>query len=145
MKRFHVHVAVRDLEKSIAFYSALFGHAPTKQRDDYAKWQIEDPRINFAISPAKHVGGVDHLGFEFETAGALQAATEQWQKHDLGAVNPAATTCCYAESDKTWLRDPQGTSWEAFVTHRDAATYGAAELAAPLGQAACCGTQSCGS
>ena len=144
MKRLHIHVAVRDLERSVAFYSALFGCAPSKQRTDYAKWQLDDPRLNFAISPAANDGGVDHLGLEFESSDALQAATEDWRRAALEVEAPSASTCCYAESDKTWLRDPQGTSWEAFVTHRDSPPYGPAPLAAGPARAACCGPQSCG-
>jgi catechol 2,3-dioxygenase-like lactoylglutathione lyase family enzyme len=144
MKRFHLHLAVRDLQQSVAFYSALFGRAPTKQRADYAKWQLDDPRLNFAISPTAKTAGVDHLGFEFESADALQAATEAWQASALQVATPAASTCCYADSEKTWLRDPQGTSWEAFVTHRDAETYDARPLVTQPAQAACCAGRSRG-
>jgi hypothetical protein len=145
MKRFHIHLAVQDFQQSMAFYSVLFGRAPTKQRHDYAKWQLDDPQLNFAISPTANAPGVDHLGFEFESTDELRSRTKVWQDDALDVAAPTSSTCCYAESDKTWLRDPQGLSWEAFVTHRDAESYGSTGLATRPAQAACCGPQSsCG-
>ncbi|MGH8800184.1 MAG: ArsI/CadI family heavy metal resistance metalloenzyme [Casimicrobiaceae bacterium] len=114
MKRFHVHVAVPDLETSIRFYSALLGTEPTVRKDDYAKWMLDDPRINFAISTRGRVGGVDHLGFQVETSAELQAVEAQLRAADQGMVAERNTDCCYARSDKYWVTDPSGIAWETF-------------------------------
>jgi catechol-2,3-dioxygenase len=142
MKRFHLHLAVRELERAIEFYSALFGQLPTKRRPDYAKWQLEDPPLNFALSPAANAPGVDHIGFEFESREGLEAATNQWRANKLAVSETKSTSCCYANSDKSWLYDPQGTAWEQFVTHSDSETYGAAENLQQPGKTACCGPNS---
>lgn len=139
MKRLHVHVAVEDLPRSISFYSTLFGADPTVLKDDYAKWMLDDPRVNFAISNRMSVSGLDHLGIQTESgeelaelAGRLKAAGEVTRDQE-------AATCCYAKSDKSWVTDPQGVRWETFFTHGEAVTYGENErpdhVAAP--RAAC--------
>jgi len=145
MTRFHVHVAVEDLAQSIRFYSTLFGTEPTVHKPDYAKWMLEDPRVNFAISRRGAAVGVDHVGIQVESpaelaelAGRLRAAGER-------TFDQEATTCCYARSDKSWVRDPAGVRWESFVTFGEATTYGedpssAAETTA--GPASCCGAPS---
>lgn len=124
MKRFHVHVAVEDLNKSVAFYSTLFGVGPSVLKDDYAKWALEDPRVNFAISDRARAPGVDHLGIQVddgeelaEIAGRLKAAGETTR-------DQAATVCCYAKSDKAWVSDPSGVQWETFYTFGAAPIYG---------------------
>jgi catechol 2,3-dioxygenase-like lactoylglutathione lyase family enzyme len=137
MKRFHVHVAVNDLAQSVRFYSSLFGQAPSVEKPDYAKWMLEDPRVNFAISQRGVPAGVEHLGFQVESVDELNALTGQLRAADIGVQDEMAATCCYAESDKGWIHDPQGIAWEAFVTHGEATTYSAATAQ----DAACCTPQ----
>jgi catechol 2,3-dioxygenase-like lactoylglutathione lyase family enzyme len=139
MKRMHVHVAVDDLASSIRFYATLFGAQPTVVKDDYAKWMLDDPRVNFAISDRADSAGVDHLGIQVESgeelaelAGRLKAAGEATR--DL-----EATTCCYARSDKSWVNDPSGLRWETFHTFGEATAYGEDESRVQrAAQAACC-------
>ena len=116
MKRFHVHLHVEDLEKSIAFYSRLFAAQPTRIEGDYAKWMLEDPRINFAISTRGHKTGIDHLGFQTDDPAELAAMRERAQSADMVLLDEGETTCCYARSDKHWVTDPQGLAWEHFHT-----------------------------
>ena len=116
MKRFHVHVAVHDLEQSIRFYSALFGTAPAVKKDDYAKWMLEDPRINFAISKRSPKTGVDHLGLQAEDGGELEEIGSRLAQADVSATAQKGASCCYAKSDKYWTIDPQGVAWESFHT-----------------------------
>lgn len=108
MKRFHIHVGVKDLQKAIQFYSTLFGQTPAKVKDDYAKWMLEDPRLNFAISTRVNSNGVDHLGIQVDETAELSEITERLKKADLGVYGEGATTCCYAESEKAWVKDPAG-------------------------------------
>ena len=142
MKRLHVHVAVPDLEQSIRFYSTLFGAEPVKVKPDYAKWMLEDPRVNFAISQrGSRSPGVDHIGVQVdsraeldELAGRLKAAGED--TFDEEAVN-----CCYAQGDKTWVNDPAGVRWETFYTFGDSTTYGEGAKQEPSASgSACCAT-----
>jgi catechol 2,3-dioxygenase-like lactoylglutathione lyase family enzyme len=123
MKRFHIHVGVKDLDHSIKFYSTLFGQKPTKVKDDYAKWMLEDPRINFAISTRSGKEGVDHLGLQVDEGNELAEIAERLKKADLGVFDEGTTTCCYAESSKAWVKDPAGIAWEAYHTMSDAATF----------------------
>ena len=116
MKRFHVHVAVHDLEQSIRFYSALFGAAPVVKKDDYAKWMLEDPRINFAISNRSAKTGVDHLGLQAEDAAELEDIGSRLAQADVSTQAQKGASCCYAKSDKYWTIDPQGVAWESFHT-----------------------------
>jgi catechol 2,3-dioxygenase-like lactoylglutathione lyase family enzyme len=139
MKRMHVHVAVDDLATSIRFYTTLFGAQPTVVKDDYAKWMLDDPRVNFAISDRADNAGVDHLGIQVESgeelaelAGRLKAAGEATR--DL-----EATTCCYARSDKSWVNDPSGLRWETFHTFGEAVVYGEDESRVEgSAKSACC-------
>jgi hypothetical protein len=108
MKRFHLHVGVKDLEKSVQFYSTLFGQKPSKLKEGYAKWMLEDPRINFAISTLADAKGVDHLGIQVDSDDELSEITERLKKADLGVYDEGETTCCYAESKKAWVQDPSG-------------------------------------
>ena len=124
MKRFHVHVAVDDLAANIRFYSSVFGAAPTVQKPDYAKWMLEDPRVNFAISQRGAKAGVDHLGFQVDTDEELAALREQVAEAQIAALDQADATCCYARSDKYWIEDPQGIAWETYRTLGDAQIYG---------------------
>jgi len=117
MKRFHVHMHVDDLQASIAFYTRLFSAAPTRVEADYAKWMIEDPRINFAISTrGSGRPGLDHLGFQTDTTEELQSLKQAAQSAEMALIDEGATTCCYAESEKHWIVDPQGVPWEHFHT-----------------------------
>ena len=118
MNRFHVHVSVKDLDESIRFYSGLFGVAPSVTKPDYAKWMLEDPRVNFAISHNKcgTNPGVNHLGLQVDSEAELSAMEARFAQAGLSGVQEHGATCCYAQSDKTWLQDPQGIAWEHFHT-----------------------------
>ena len=114
MKRFHVHVAVSDLKKSTLFYSAMFGMQPSVLKTDYAKWMLDDPRINFAISARTGVTGVNHLGFQAETDEELEEIHTRLQSADTAITAEKGANCCYAKSDKYWVEDPTGIAWESF-------------------------------
>lgn len=116
MKRLHVHVAVADLAASIRFYSAMFAAEPTVTKDDYAKWMLDDPRVNFAISARGATPGLNHLGVQVESADELAEMSERLQKLDTEVVEEMGTACCYAKSDKYWATDPQGIAWETYHT-----------------------------
>lgn len=135
MKRLHVHVSVDDLDRSTAFYAALFGGAPTVLKTDYAKWELEDPRVNFAISArGGRAAGVDHLGVQVETGEELDAMAAALAAADVETAPEPDARCCYARSDKHWARDPSGVVWETFRTMEAIETYGGATPAAR-----CCG------
>ncbi|MGE0742081.1 MAG: ArsI/CadI family heavy metal resistance metalloenzyme [Hyphomonadaceae bacterium] len=137
MKRLHVHVGVTDLEQSIAFYSALFAAPPSVKKPDYAKWMLDDPRVNFAISSRQDGGGVRHLGIQAETDEELQDVYARLKQADAPTFEEGQTTCCYAKSEKTWITDPQGVAWETFLTTGESTTYGGgADFAAPESHAA---------
>jgi len=127
MKRLHVHVAVADLAKSIQFYATLFGTEPTVRKDDYAKWMLEDPRVNFAISTRGKRPGLDHLGIQTESREELGEIAARLKAAEVATQDQAATRCCYAESSKSWSADPQGIAWESFYTFGESTTYGEAE------------------
>jgi predicted enzyme related to lactoylglutathione lyase len=136
MKRFHVHVNVDQLDSSIRFYTTLFGAAPSVIKPDYAKWMLDDPRVNFAISQRDRQTGVDHLGLQAEDAAELAAIGTRLQAAGAIALAEKGTTCCYARSDKFWAEDPQGIRWESFHTHGEATSYTTAPSEAG---ASCCG------
>lgn len=137
MKRLHVHVGVTDLEQSIGFYSTLFAAEPTVRKDDYAKWMLDDPRVNFAISFRPESGGIRHLGIQVENGDELAEVYARLQAADGPVLEEGNTTCCYARSEKSWINDPQGIAWETFLTFGDATTYGGGvEGAAPESHAA---------
>lgn len=142
MKRFHVHMHVDDLAKSIAFYSKLFAAEPARVETDYAKWMLEDPRVNFAISTRGDKPGVDHLGFQVDEASELAELKARAQGADMALLDEGATTCCYARSDKHWITDPQGVAWEHFHTLGNIPVFNeaAAQQPAQAAQAACCPT-----
>lgn len=148
MKRFHVHVNVDELDRSIRFYSTLFGSAPSVIKSDYAKWMLDDPRVNFAISQRGRQVGLDHLGLQAEDVHELSAIGERLQAADAVALAEKSTACCYARSDKFWAEDPQGVRWESFYTHGEATTYTNGQEQSEATQ--CCGpelassTASCG-
>jgi len=140
MKRFHVHVAVENLADSVRFYSDLFGTTPTVERPDYAKWMLEGPRVNFAISSRGHKPGVNHLGFQAEDATELGELAER-ASHASGAavLKEDEAQCCYAKSDKYWVLDPQGLAWEHFHTLGEVPIFGKDSTMPQLnGQEACC-------
>lgn len=138
MKRFHVHAHVEDLQASVAFYEKLFGAAPTRLESDYAKWMLDDPRINFAISTRGGKPGVDHLGIQADTPEELAALKARAQAADAQLLDIGATSCCYAQSDKHWVTDPQGIAWEHFQTLADIPTFSARQATAPQAASACC-------
>jgi lactoylglutathione lyase len=137
MKRFHVHVHVEDLAKSIAFYSKLFAAEPVRRETDYAKWMLEDPRINFAISSRGGQPGVDHLGFQTDSAGELAELKSRAQSADMVLQDEGETTCCYARSEKHWVTDPQGVAWEHFHTLADVPVFSQTKPAAAEASACC--------
>ncbi len=132
MKRMHVMLKVNNLNESIEFYSTLFGVAPTKQKEDYAKWMLDDPRVNFSIAERDGEKGIEHLGIEAETSDELQQLRDNIGRMQELVRNEGDTTCCYANSDKSWVADPQGVEWEAFHT------YGESENYSSETEAACC-------
>lgn len=123
MKRVHVHVAVDDLDQSIGFYSKLFAAEPTVRKPDYARWMIDDPRLNFAISRRSGPAGIRHLGIQVETPDELAEVYGRLRRAGGPVLDEGNTTCCYARSEKSWVEDPQGLSWEAFLTHGDSPTF----------------------
>lgn len=141
MKRLHVHMSVEDLDQSIRFYSTLFAAEPTVVKSDYAKWMLEDPRVNFAISThSGRIAGVDHLGIQVESSDELQDVYRRLKQAERPVLEEGMTTCCYARSEKSWIADPAGVPWETFHTVGESTTYGASapfEKIATTG--ACCG------
>jgi hypothetical protein len=124
MKQLHVHVSVMDLGASIRFYQALFGAAPTVAKPDYAKWMLEDPHMNFAISTNRECAGVNHLGFQVDSDEELRGIRAQLEAADTGMIEESEQRCCYAKSDKYWVTDPTGIAWEAFHTLSVIPVYG---------------------
>lgn len=124
MKRLHVHVAVEDLAASIRFYSELFAAAPVVLKADYAKWMLEDPRVNFAISRRGAQAGVRHLGIQVESRPELEEVYARLKRAERPVLEEGATTCCYAQSEKSWIDDPQGVRWETFLTTGESTVYG---------------------
>ena len=124
MKRLHVHVSVDDLAESMRFYSTLFAAEPTVTKPDYAKWMLDDPRVNFAISTRGAKAGLDHLGIQVETEDELHAVYDRLQQADRPMLEEGPTTCCYAKSEKAWISDPQGLAWETFLTRGESTVYG---------------------
>ncbi len=138
MKRFHVHVSVDDLARSVRFYSALFAVEPSVLKTDYAKWMLEDPRVNFAISArGRATTGIDHLGIQVEDEGELHDVFGRLKQAEGPVYEQGKTTCCYAEGEKSWILDPQGVSWETFLTTGESTVYGDSVAREALA-AACC-------
>lgn len=143
MKRLHVHIGVENLEQSVRFYSTLFGSEPSVQKVDYAKWMLEDPRVNFAISEGQHAGkGIEHLGIQVESSTELEEVYGRLKAADRPVLDEGATTCCYAKSEKSWISDPNGVVWEAFLTNGEATVYGdspaLSALSSNAAEGACC-------
>jgi catechol 2,3-dioxygenase-like lactoylglutathione lyase family enzyme len=124
MKRLHVHVAVRDLQQSIRFYSTLFAAQPTVTKEDYAKWQLDDPRVNFAVSTRGKKAGLDHLGIQAENDAELEEIGTRLAQADVALTPQKGASCCYAKSDKYWTLDPQGIAWESFHTLESVPVFG---------------------
>ncbi|MEE4145080.1 MAG: ArsI/CadI family heavy metal resistance metalloenzyme [Halieaceae bacterium] len=135
MKRMHIHVGVERLDDSIRFYSALFGAQPVKTRDDYAKWMLDDPRINFAISTRAGKAGVDHLGLQVDEDSELEELRARLKNAEMSVFDEGETLCCYARSEKSWVTDPAGIAWEAYRTMEDVQFFAAA---APAGDEKSC-------
>ena len=145
MKRFHVHVSVNDLAKSIRFYTSVFGAAPAVEKADYAKWMLDDPRINFAISNRGGKPGVNHLGLQVDSPDELATLRTRVANAHIAAEDEPAAECCYARSDKYWVKDPAGVAWESFHTLASVPVYDSAEGAEPVNacatsKSACCGS-----
>lgn len=142
MKRFHVHMAVEDIERNVRFYSAVFGSAPTVLKPDYAKWMLEDPRVNFAISTRSVKTGLDHVGIQVENEVELEDVHSRLARANQALIKQEEASCCYAKSNKYWVQDPQGIAWEAFQTLGDIPVFGDGALAAQPGKpgvtATCC-------
>lgn len=140
MKRLHVHVSVEDIARSVRFYSTLFAAEPAVVKPDYAKWMLEDPRVNFAISTRGGQTGLDHLGIQVETPDELHEVYGRLQAADRPVLEEGATTCCYAKSEKSWITDPQGVSWETFLTTGESTVYGDSADLGPIRTTgnACC-------
>jgi predicted enzyme related to lactoylglutathione lyase len=141
MKRLHVHVAVDDIAKSIPFYSALFAAQPSVTKTDYAKWMLEDPRVNFAISSRGREAGLDHLGIQVESKDELHDVYARLKQAGGAVIEQGETACCYAQSEKSWIDDPAGIAWETFHTTGESTTYGdgsGENEARTTGAKACC-------
>jgi catechol 2,3-dioxygenase-like lactoylglutathione lyase family enzyme len=147
MKRLHVHVSVKDLATSIRFYSQLFASEPSVRKDDYAKWMLDDPRVNFAISQRDGKPGVQHLGIQVEDRGELAEVYARLQRAERPVIEEGETTCCYAHSEKSWIDDPQGVQWETFLTSAESTVYGTDQIrSVDKGQPAekpCCAPSCC--
>jgi hypothetical protein len=145
MKRLHVHVAVENLDTSIGFYARLFGAQPSVVKPDYAKWMLDDPRVNFAISTRAANAGLDHIGIQTDSRAELDEISARLRDAEDSVFRQESASCCYAKSDKAWARDPSGLSWETFFTHGEETVYGGdvarsvADLADPAAAtSACC-------
>jgi Glyoxalase/Bleomycin resistance protein/Dioxygenase superfamily len=138
MKRFHVHVAVDNLHKNIQFYSAMFGAQPSVVKEDYAKWMLDDPRVNFAISSRGETPGLNHLGVQAESNEELQQIRMQIEQADSGVTEETGTACCYAKSDKYWVTDPQGIAWESFHTLGEIPLFNSESTHVPEAPASAC-------
>jgi catechol 2,3-dioxygenase-like lactoylglutathione lyase family enzyme len=137
MKRMHVHVGVKNLDESIRFYSALFGAEPAKLKLDYAKWMLDDPSLNFAISTRSGKIGVDHMGLQVDDAAELGGLRDHMSAANISTHSDGETTCCYAKSEKSWVEDPDGIAWEAYHTMDDAQIFGVSHRD-QVSAAACC-------
>ena len=147
MKRLHMHISVPELDPAIAFYTTLFDAAPAVVKQDYAKWMLEDPRVNLAISARARGAGVDHVGVQVDSTEELAELSSRLKAAGSTTFDQEATTCCYAKSDKSWVTDPAGVRWETFFTHGEATSYGEDEVlpgtasapgAPPPAAKACC-------
>lgn len=141
MKRFHIHVRVANLDASIQFYSRLFAAQPSRTEPDYAKWMLDDPRINFAISTRGEGVGVDHLGFQTDDRGELEQLLDRAKAADMPVLEQGEVSCCYARSEKHWVTDPQGIAWEHFHSLGNVPVYGDGSRSAKSDSACCTPTE----
>lgn len=141
MKRLHIHIGVENIEQAIPFYSALFGAQPVKTKADYAKWMLDDPRVNFAISTRASKKGVDHLGIQVDDTSELDELRGRITNAALPAFDEGETVCCYAKSDKIWVHDPAGVPWETYRTMEDAQVFGESPV---MSESACCAPETKG-
>lgn len=139
MKRIHLHVSVPNLAQSIQFYETLFGAAPAVLKDDYAKWMLDDPKVNFAISERARATGIDHIGIQVDSSEELAELAGRLKTAGTETFDQEATNCCYAKSDKSWVHDPAGVRWETFFTFGEATSYGEDEVLPEPTAGACCG------
>jgi len=138
MKRLHVNLAVNDLDSSIGFYTSLFDSEPTVQKEDYAKWMLDDPRVNFAITTRGKRKGINHLGIQVEDEAELGEVYSRLQTAAGPVIEEGETTCCYANSEKSWIFDPEGIAWETFLTRGESPVYGTDFIASKVRESACC-------
>ena len=138
MKRIHIHASVDNIAQSTDFYSTLFGSDPTVTRSDYAKWQLDDPRLNFAISARGMKPGIDHLGIQTESTEELHSLLGRLSNAELASTETTTEACCYAESQKSWIQDPAGIAWEAFHTLHEVQYYHGTDNGS-----SCCSTSDC--
>jgi catechol 2,3-dioxygenase-like lactoylglutathione lyase family enzyme len=131
-------MAVNDLDKSIGFYTSLFDSEPTVVKDDYAKWMLDDPRVNFAITTRGQRKGIDHLGIQVENEAELGEVYSRLQSAGAPVIEEGETTCCYANSEKSWIFDPEGIAWETFLTHGESPVYGSDFIETAAQDSACC-------
>jgi len=138
MKRMHVNVSVTDLDASIGFYNALFDAVPTVHKPDYAKWMLDDPRVNFSITTRGQRKGIDHLGIQVEDDAELGEVYTRLLAANAPTIEEGETTCCYANSEKSWIFDPDAIAWETFLTRGESAVYGSDSIRPKEGASACC-------
>jgi len=138
MKRLHVNLAVSDIQASTAFYTSLFNAQPTLLKEDYAKWMLDDPRVNFAITSRGSNKGIDHLGIQVEDEVELDEVYTRLKSAGARVVEQGETTCCYAQSEKNWIFDPEGIPWETFLTRGQSPVYGSHESGSAKNESACC-------
>ena len=141
MKRLHVNISVTDLDASIGFYNSLFDAEPTVLKTDYAKWMLDDPRVNFAISTRGERKGIEHLGIQVENDDELNEVYSRLQVAGAPVIEEGETTCCYANSEKSWIFDPEGIAWETFLTRGESPVYGSDVIQPIEGSGACCTPQ----
>lgn len=139
MKRLHVNISVSDLDASIGFYNSLFNAEPSLIKPDYAKWMLDDPRVNFAITTRGTRKGLDHLGIQVETDTELGEVYARLKNANAPVIDEGATTCCYANSEKSWIFDPDSIAWETFLTLGESPVYGSDNVKQPDSNTACCG------
>ena len=139
MKRLHVNISVSDLETSIGFYNSLFAAEPTVVKEDYAKWMLDDPRVNFAITTRGERKGLDHLGIQVEDDAELGEVYGRLKSAGAPVIEEGETTCCYANSEKSWIFDPEGIAWETFLTLGESPVYGTDQIKNLNPDSACCG------
>jgi len=138
MKRMHIHIAVDELKESIGFYSTIFGNPPSTEREDYAKWDVDDPAVNFAISKRGHSTGINHLGIQVESEDELAEIAQRLDKAEISSSSQERASCCYAHSNKHWAMDPQGIAWESFLSLGSIPIFGEDTKTDPENESSAC-------